>query len=119
LQQNPLKNSWSGGSIFVVPNIVGTQLTSKAVADGICNDYGQKNYGVSGFRMAEFHDGDKQAGWAGWSFWGDASKAARREFEGFSDRLWVSINDQKANPWDSKGGKALTFVKANQIRLKG
>lgn len=113
-----LKKSWSGGYTFVVPQVQGTELTSKAVADEICDEYGQDSYGVSGFRMAEFHDGDK-AGWPGWSFWGDASYSARQGFEGFDDRLWVSINDQKANPWDSQSGKALTFTKADQICLKG
>jgi hypothetical protein len=121
-----LRDSWSGGYIMVVPNVPGQKLTSKAVADGICNSYGQQNYGVAGFKMAEFHDGDKQAGWAGWSFWGDASLAARRGFEGFNDRVWTSISDQNANPWgvynqtgNGQVRKALTFVKTNQIRLRG
>jgi hypothetical protein len=113
-----LKKSWSSSYTIVVPEVQGTELTSKAVADGICDEYGQESYGVSGFQMAEFHDGDK-AGWSGWGFWGDATYSARQGFEGFNDRLWVYINDQKANPWDSQGGKALTFTKADQIRLKG
>jgi hypothetical protein len=120
-----LRDSWSAGYVMVVPNVPGQKLTSKAVADGICNSYGRQNYGVAGFQMAEFHDGDKQAGWAGWSFWGDASLAARRGFEGFNGRVWTSISDQNANPWgvynqtgNGQIRKALTFVKNNQIRLR-
>jgi hypothetical protein len=113
-----LKDSLSGSSVFVVPRVVGNQLTSKAEADRRCNNYGQKQYRVSGFRMAEFHDGDKRSGrQPGWSFWGVAYQAARRDVEGFNDRLWVSINDQSANPWgnynESSNGqarKALTFI---------
>jgi hypothetical protein len=112
-----LRDSWAGGYLFVVPNVTGTTLTSKAVADNLCNKYGQSNYGVTDYRMAEFHDGDQIAGRAGWSFWGDAAYSATRRFEGFNDRLWVSINDQNANPWQS--GKALTFAKLAQLRLPG
>jgi hypothetical protein len=121
-----LRDSWSGGYVMVVPNVQGQKLTSKAVADSICNRYGRQNYGVAGFQMAEFHDGDNKAGWAGWGFWGDASLAARRGFEGFNDRVWTSISDQNANPWgvynqtgNGQVRKALTFVKTNQIRLRG
>jgi hypothetical protein len=119
-----LRDSWSAGYIMVVPKVQGQKLTSKAVADDICANYGQQNYGVAGFKMAEFHDGDKQAGVPGWSFWGDASLAARRGFEGFNDRVWTSISDQNANPWgvynqtgNGQIRKALTFVKTNQIQL--
>lgn len=112
-----LKGSWSGGSIFAIPKVLGTKLTSRAVADGLCSDYGQNKYGVSGFRMAEFHDGDK-AGNPGWSYWGDTSKAAQREFEGFNDRFWVGIDDQKAKPWGSLAGKAMTWVKSAEYSPK-
>lgn len=111
-----LRDSWSGGYLFVVPNVIGTTLTSRAVADNICNKYGQSNYGVTDYRMAEFHDGD-QRGWAGWSFWGDAAYSATRGFEGFNDRLWVAINDQNANAWQSS--KALTFSNLAQVKLPG
>jgi hypothetical protein len=111
-----LRDSWSGGYLFVVPKVVGTIITSRAVADNICNNYGQSNYGVTDYRMAEFHDGD-QRGWAGWSFWGDAAYSATRGFEGFNDRLWVAINDQNANAWQSN--KALTFSNLAQVKLPG
>jgi hypothetical protein len=120
-----LRDSWSGGYLFVIPNVTGTTLTSRAVADNLCNKYGQSNYGVTDYRMAEFHDGD-QKGLAGWSFWGDAAYSATRGFEGFNDRLWVAINDQNANPWgaynqtaDGQSRKALTFNKLAQVRLPG
>jgi hypothetical protein len=120
-----LRDSWSGGYLFVIPNVTGTTLTSKAVADNLCNKYGQSNYGVTDYRMAEFHDGD-QKGLAGWSFWGDAAYSATRDFEGFNDRLWVAINDQNANPWgaynqtaDGQSRKALTFSKLAQVQLPG
>ena len=47
--------------------------------------------------MAEFHDGDKKAGWAGWDFWADAS--SMKDLKIGDNRFWVSINDQRANPW--------------------
>ncbi|WP_334830381.1 hypothetical protein [Nostoc sp.] len=89
-------NSWSGGTVLVIPNIQGKQLTSQAVADNICNQVGQIVRGTSGYRMAEFHDGTGIN--AGWSFWaeayGDINGLAR------CTRYWVNINDQPAaTPW--------------------
>lgn len=49
--------SWSGGKVLVIPNIKGTQLTSLAVANKMCNQLGKIVRGTSGYRMAEFHDG--------------------------------------------------------------
>ncbi|MEH1904666.1 MAG: hypothetical protein V7L04_25485 [Nostoc sp.] len=84
--------AWSGGTVLVIPNIQGKQLTSQAVADNICNQVGQILRGTSGYRMAEFHDG------IGWGFWaeayGDINGLAR------CTRYWVNINDQPAaTPW--------------------
>ena len=119
-----LRDSWSGANLYVVPNVQGTKLTSKVVADGICNKYVQRKYGVSGARMAEFHDGDKSDR-PGWSYWGTTSHLDREDANSLNDRLWVSINDQDANPWGMYGAQsngqarnALTFVKLNQIQLR-
>lgn len=103
-----LKNSWSGGKLFIVPDVRGTDLTSEAVADNICANYGAKNGypTVTGARMAEFHDGQNGAGWG---FWGEKHNLG----DNFDGRLWVKINDQNSNPWSNGGGVrlALTFVK--------
>lgn len=90
------KNSWSGGTVLVIPNIQGKQLTSEAVADNMCDQVGQIVRGTSGYRMAEFHDGTGP--YSGWSFWAEAYG----EINGLapSTRYWVKINDQRANPWD-------------------
>ncbi|MEM7553052.1 MAG: VCBS repeat-containing protein, partial [Cyanobacteria bacterium P01_A01_bin.84] len=91
--------SWSGGSVLIIPNVQGRQLTSQAVADGMCERAGQRMRGTSGYRMAEFHDGNGKN--AGWSFW---AKAFFRDVEGLSPstRFWVNINDQpNATPWGS------------------
>ena len=108
-----LKNSWSGGDLFVVPKVLGTDLTSPAVADNMCATHGAQKYGMIGARMAEFHDGDNAAGWAGWGFWGIAAHIS----ETFDGRLWTKINDQNANPWDNGAGLALTFIKKKSMML--
>ncbi|NMF62996.1 hypothetical protein DP113_12235 [Brasilonema octagenarum UFV-E1] len=88
------KGSWSGGTVLVIPNIQGKQLTSVAVADKMCEKAGQITRGISGYRMAEFHDGTDPN--AGWSFWAEGED----EINGFvPNRFWVRINDQPANPW--------------------
>ncbi|MHC5597205.1 MAG: hypothetical protein ACYTXC_14895 [Nostoc sp.] len=84
---------WSGGTVLVIPNIQGKQLTSQAVADNICNQVGKVVRGVCGYRMAEFHD---YAG--GWAFWAEAYGYING-LAG-SSRYWVNINDQPAaTPW--------------------
>jgi hypothetical protein len=89
------KGSWSGGTVLIIPNVQGKQLTSQAVADNMCNQVGQIVRGTSGYRMAEFHDGTGTN--PGWSFWAEAYG----EINGFapSTRYWVHINDQPSNPW--------------------
>ena len=94
--------SWSGGSALIIPNVQGKQLTSQAVADGMCEKAGQKNRGTSGYRMAEFHDGNGKN--AGWSFW---AQAFYRDVQDLNPktRFWVNINDQpNATPWGSMVG---------------
>jgi hypothetical protein len=92
-----LRGSWSGGKVLIVPDVCGKTLTSQSVADEYCRRQGLQVLGEDGFRMAEFHDGDRNAGWAGWDFWADASAMPSLRISNV--RYWVSINDQPANPW--------------------
>jgi hypothetical protein len=89
--------SWSGGKVLVIPNIQGTQLTSLAVANSICNQVGQIVRGTPGYRMAEFHDGTGI--YSGWSFWTEAYGYINGLAQSPPTRYWVYINDQPANPW--------------------
>jgi hypothetical protein len=102
--------SWSGGSVFIIPNVQGTQLTSLAVANNICSSFltiGSSNgtigtignigrigrIGNNGYRMAEFHDGTGIN--PGWSYWAELKGPIT-----LGERYWVYINDQPAaNPW--------------------
>lgn len=88
------KNSWSGGEVFAIANVVGSSLLSSADADEKCQIAGQKRYGLGDFRMAEFHDGSEPN--AGWGFWAQ-SDDPNLSIPG--NRYWVKINDQNANPW--------------------
>jgi hypothetical protein len=92
-----LRSSWSGGKVIIVPDVQGKTLTSQAIADESCRIQGITYMGEDGFRMAEFHDGDRNAGMTGWDFWADASAMAVLKIS--SIRYWVKINDQQANPW--------------------
>lgn len=74
---------WSGGHIATTPPVQGTALTSQAAADAICVAY----FGT-GWRMAEFHDGN-----GGWNWY--AFGSVRTDM-----RYWVRINDQPANCWN-------------------
>ncbi len=90
-------DGWTGGAVQATPPIPGTLLTSQADADAICAD----TFG-DGWRMAEFHDGG-----GGWSYWAaDASGTAGLASSPAltpGTRVWVAINDQPANPWNSAG----------------
>jgi len=86
--------TWSGGKVIVVPEVQGNSLISKEIADRQCQLQGLKVLGEDGFRMAEFHDGNREAGW---NFWADASDVEKLKIS--DQRYWVSINDQPANPW--------------------
>ena len=88
------KNSWSGGKVFAIQNVVGISLLSSADADNKCNEAGKNRFGLSGSRMAEFHDGSAPN--AGWGFWAE-SIDPNLLIPG--NRYWVRINDQNANPW--------------------
>jgi hypothetical protein len=89
-----LRGSWSGGQALIIPNIKATALTSELIANETCRAQGQRLSNIDAFRMAEFHDGDRLAGW---DFWAEVSS-----IEGLENpdiRYWVQINDQNSNPW--------------------
>jgi hypothetical protein len=92
-----MRGTWSGAKVIVIPNVQGKSLKSQEIADLQCQLQGLKILGEDGFRMAEFHDGDRANGIAGWDFWADASAIEMLKISG--TRYWVSINDQSANPW--------------------
>jgi hypothetical protein len=79
---NGVYRQWAKGHVATTPPVRGDSLGSRALADGLCLAL----FGP-GWRMAEFHDG------SGWSF--DAYGDVRDD-----SRLWVAINDQKANCWN-------------------
>lgn len=84
-------NGWARGSVRLTPSVQGMQLTSRAVADGIC----ATNFGT-GWRMAEFHDGrygTNLSSSGGWTFWAYGTLP-------LGTRFWTAINDQPANPWN-------------------
>ncbi len=85
-------DGWVEGNLELSAPISGTFLTSRATADGYC----AATFG-SGWRMAEFHDGwygTNLASQSGWHFWGNALGLFPS-----SQRFWVAIDDQVANPW--------------------
>ncbi|RUT03987.1 hypothetical protein DSM106972_049010 [Dulcicalothrix desertica PCC 7102] len=86
-------NSWSGGEVFAIPEVVGNSLLSEQNADNKCQEEGQKRYSLSGFRMAEFHDGIQPSGF------GFYAKSTDPNLSISNVRYWVKINDQNANPW--------------------
>jgi hypothetical protein len=96
-------DGWVEGNLQLTVPISGTLLTSRAVADAYC----AANFGA-GWRMAEFHDG-----WYGtnlttasaWHFWGNALGLFPA-----SQRFWVAINDQIANPWNAINGGLATHA---------
>jgi hypothetical protein len=89
--------TWSGRQAFAIPNVLGSSLTSEAVADGKCASVGKVIYGHSRWRMAEHHDGTGPN--PGWSFWAQAYGGIQGMDRLRTVRYWVKINDQPANPW--------------------
>ena len=87
--------AWCGGKVIIVPQVHGRTLISQMIADEECRHHGVKVFNEVGFRMAEWHDGDAQAGC---DFWADTSLI--RDLKIGDIRYWVSINDQPANPWE-------------------
>lgn len=87
-----LRRRWSGAEVALTEPLAGWALTSREVADQQC----ASRFGA-GWRMAEFHDGGRGAGF---DFWALATPSATQgDFA--SSRFWVAISDQQANPWSS------------------
>ena len=97
---------WSESYMILSPPVLGLSLTSRTVADNIC----ESHFGP-GFRMGEHGDGLYVVGmdrtnycynsWAssipssgGWGFSGYGTRGP------FWTRFWVAINDQPANCWN-------------------
>jgi hypothetical protein len=109
------RNTWSGARGFWSTPVTGLQLTSRAVANAICEQQAIA-YGFTGtYRMAEFHDGDGSAGrWPGWGYWLDMTEAKllglpMYQFPydptysypyGAVQRFWIATDDQPSNPWN-------------------
>ncbi len=81
------QSGWAYGRIDAAPRVRGDRFASRAAADAYC----AASFGA-GWRMAEHHDGHHGEG--GWGL------VANGHIDG-STRLWVAINDQPANCWDS------------------
>lgn len=80
---------WSGATVNTTYPFSGHEINTRDKANAKC----RAAFG-GGWRMAEFHDGALgQLGTDGWSFWAYGGLPTGR-------RMWVSINDQPANPWN-------------------
>lgn len=88
--------SWSSARMVVIPNVLGSDLHSRQVANAKCNVVGLAVHGESGYRMAEFHDGKSKA-WAGWSYWVEGYDV--QQGLDVNAHYWIAINDQDSNPW--------------------
>lgn len=89
--------TWSRRRAFAIPDVLGSSLTSEAVADGKCAAVGKVIYGHSQWRMAEHHDGTGSN--PGWSFWAQAYGSVQGMDRLRTVRYWVKIKNQPANPW--------------------
>ncbi len=75
---------WAGGEVRLTEPVAASRLRSLAEANAkIREELGAE------WRMASFHDG------IGWRFWAEGTLDTSE-----SSRFWVTIRDQKANPWD-------------------
>jgi hypothetical protein len=83
-----LRRRWSGAEVALTEPLAGWSLTSREVADQQC----ASRFGA-GWRMAEFHDGGRGAGFDFWAL------GTQGDFA--TTRFWVAISDQQANPWSS------------------
>jgi hypothetical protein len=121
-------DQWSGGYMFVIPNVQGRQLISRQIADTRCSIYGRNNFNYPKARMAEFHDGGQSATNNPTSFWGDVTFLSASDpyfsnprFAYFDDRLWIAIRDRNTNPWgqynqsSNRPRLALTFGRLRRI----
>ena len=76
-------SGWTGGTVRLTPPVVGATLTSRAVADAMC----ERAFGP-GYRMGEHHDGG-----GGWRWW------ARGSLQPGPQKIWATVNDQPSSPW--------------------
>jgi len=91
-------DTWSKKAVMIIPNVLGSSLESRAIADRKCRRVGREMHGITNFRMAEFHDGTGRL--PGWSFWAQAfDPISGLNLQG---RFWVAIDDQPANPWNDE-----------------
>jgi len=81
------KDTWLGGYVGFTSPVVGSSMTSLAVANSYCvSAFG------TGWRMGEFHDGDTaHYSPTGWGFWG-AIHSANLNCN-ILQRCWVTISD--------------------------
>jgi hypothetical protein len=87
---------WSGGQIGLSRPYRGSDLVSRAVADGFC----KRDLRDNNARMAEHHD-NKIGGWAlGGTIHPRSNAKGLLTNGGKADAsFWTAINDQPANPW--------------------
>lgn len=89
--------SWSSAKAFAIPDVLGSDLTSQAVADQKCQIVGQVIYGAGTYRMAEFHGGSGTN--PGHHYWVEAYSVTSGLDADPTSRYWVRINSTNANPW--------------------
>jgi len=80
---------WTNGELGATKPIMGAIIKSEAAASARC----EAELGT-GWRMAEFHDGN-----GGWGLQGGRGRGLRG-----GTRYWVRINDQPGNCWNSPPG---------------
>lgn len=85
---------WSGAQVALSAPILGIDVSSKAIANKIC----QKTMRSESARIAEFHD-NKSGGWSFGATIHQNSQAKASLRGKTKERFWVEINDQNANPW--------------------
>lgn len=90
-------NGWAAGNLGITHPIVGTQLTSLAVANAFCvAEFG------AGWRMASHHDGNFGGGWQ-WRGYGNLNTlyAVQEPGHTLDHRFWVYILEGSGpTPWD-------------------
>ena len=81
--------SWAGAQVLSTGVVNGHQMPTLDAANKICAD----TFGSQYWQIAEFHDGN--FGQGGWELWANGTLP-------LGTRFWVSIDDQRANPWNSQ-----------------
>ncbi len=91
-------NGWAAGHVGITHPIIGTTMTSLAVANSQCvAEFG------AGWRMASHHDGGGGGGWQ-WRAYGNLNTlyAVQQPGHTLNHRFWVYILESAAgpSPWD-------------------